>query len=73
MRRVQKKKIRSEQKEGRRFEGEGGAGALRWQKGQDGPGLTVKIYKLEDPEEEDTMLIGVGPLEEAGTEQGRHL
>ena len=30
----------------------------------------MEIYKLEEPEEEkDTVLVGVGPPEEAGTQQ----
>ena len=26
-------------------------------------------YKLEESKEEDTMLVGVGPIKEAGTQQ----
>ena len=35
----------------------------------DGPGRTVEIYKLEESEEKDTVLVGVGPSEEAGMQQ----
>ena len=35
---VRMEKIRSEQQEGRRFEGESGVGALQEQRGPDGPG-----------------------------------
>ena len=31
-----------------------------------GPSSTVKLYKLEESEEEDTMLVGAGSKEEAG-------
>ena len=34
--------------------------------GQDGPSSTVEEYKLKECEEEDTVLIGVGPPEAAG-------
>ena len=37
--------------------------------GPDGLGRTVKVHQLEDLEEEDTALVGVGPPEEAGTQQ----
>ena len=29
----------------------------------------MEIYKLEESEEEDTVLVGVGPPEEAKTQQ----
>ena len=32
----------------------------------DGPGSTVKVYKMEESEEEDTLLVGVGSPEAAG-------
>ena len=34
--------------------------------GPDGSGSTVEVYKLEESEEEDTVLVGVGSPEEAG-------
>ena len=33
----------------------------------------MEIYKLEKPEGEDTVLVGVGPSEEAATHQGGKL
>ena len=35
-------------------------------RGPDGIGSSVEIYKLEKSEEEDTVLVGVRSLEEAG-------
>ena len=52
---------------GRRFEDEGGAGALHGQRGPDEPRGTVEVYKLEVSKEEDKVLVGVGPPQEAGT------
>ena len=34
----------------------------------DEPSGTVEIYKMEESEEEDAVLIGVGSPEEAGTQ-----
>ena len=68
-RRVKREEIWSGRKEGRMFVNEGGAKALHWQRGPDGPGSTVEIYKLEEPEEEDKALIGVGSPEGAGMQQ----
>ena len=33
----------------------------------------MKVYKLEESEEQDTVLVGVGFPEEAGTQQGGQL
>ena len=30
----------------------------------------MEVYKLEESEEEDTVLVGVESLEEPGTQQG---
>ena len=32
----------------------------------DGPNCTVEVYKLEESEEEDTVLVGIGFPEETG-------
>ena len=69
--RVQREEIRSGRKEGKRFEGEGGAGVLHQQRGPDGPSSTVEVYKLEESKEEDTVLVGVRSPKETGTQHGR--
>ena len=33
------------------------------------PGSTAEVYKLEESKEENTLLVGVGSPEEAGTQQ----
>ena len=33
----------------------------------------MKIYNLKEPKEEGTVLVSLGPPEEAGTQQGGHL
>ena len=38
-------------------------------RGADGPVSTVKIHKLEESEEEITVLVDVGSPEESGTQQ----
>ena len=39
----------------------------------DGPSYTAEIYKLEEPEEKVTMLVGVIPSDEAVTQYGGQL
>ena len=46
---------------------------LHQQRGPDGPGSSVKVYKLEESEEEVIVLVHVGSPEEAGTQKGRQL
>ena len=41
--------------------------------GPDGPGCTVEVYKLEEPEEEVTALKDMRPSGEVGAQQGRQL
>ena len=38
--------------------------------GPDGSDKAVEIYKLEESEEEVTVLVGVGSPEKAGMQQG---
>ena len=33
----------------------------------------MEIYKLEEPEKEDTVLVGGGPPKKTGTQQGGQL
>ena len=39
----------------------------------DGPDCTVEVYQLEEPDEEVTVLVGVGSPKEAGMQQGGQL
>ena len=39
-------------------------------RGTDGPDSAVKVYQLEESEEEVTVLVGVGSPKKAGTQQG---
>ena len=57
----QREKIQSGLKKGKRFEDEGCAGVLHWQRGSQ-----MEVHKLEEPEEEDTVLVDVGPPEKEG-------
>ena len=41
--------------------------------GSKGPGWTVEVYKLKDPEEEVTVLVSMGPPGQAETQQEEHL
>ena len=41
--------------------------------GSDVPGWTMEAYKLEGPKEEDSVLVGVEPPEEARMQQREQL
>ena len=67
---MQREEIQSGRKENGRFEGEGGAGALHWQRGTRYTRLNSGArYNLEELKEEDTVLVDVEPSEEAETQQ----
>ena len=68
MLRVQKEKIRCGRKENMRFEDKGEAGVLHWKRGPNVPGNTVELYKLEESEEEVTVLLDMEFLEESGAQ-----
>ena len=72
---AERKKTLNERKEGKGFEGEGGAGALHQQRGGGRWAKlhTVEVCKLEESEEKNTMLVGVGSPEKAGTQQREQL
>ena len=63
---MQSEEIRCGLKEDRKFKGEGRAGAQDQQRGPDGPGSTVEIYKLEESKGEDMVLVGVISPKETG-------
>ena len=46
---------------------------MHWQRGARWTMLYSRVYKLEDFEEKDTVLVSVGPLEEAWMQQGGQL
>ena len=50
-----------------------GRSATLTRKGPDEPCSIVEVYMLEGSEEEDIVLVGVGSLEEAETQQGGKL
>ena len=61
---MEREEIQSGRKEGKKFVGEDGAGALNRQKG------SVEICKLKEPQEEDTVLESVGLPEVERTVSG---
>ena len=40
---------------------------------RDGPGCTVEVCIINEPEEKETVFVSVRPPGEVGTQQGRHL
>ena len=64
MRKVPREEIQNERKESRRFEGEGGVGTAASKRGR-WARLNSGGIQLKESEEKDTVLVGVGPPEEA--------
>ena len=57
---VHREKIQTKWNEYERFEGEGGAGVLHWQRGgADEPSSAVEVFKREESKEKVTEIVGV--------------
>ena len=66
---MQREKIRSGRRRVKSLKARVGRGSCISRGKPDRPGQTVELYKLEESEEEDTLLVGMESSEEAGSQQ----
>ena len=69
---MQREGLRNGRKENRKFVDEGGVGTRHWQRGPEGPDLTVEVYVLGVPKEKKSQCWKLwGPQEKQRHQVGQ--